>query len=383
VVRIAILDPDAATTRATILGAPVAAWQVRMAATLGCERVFVLGAEIAPELSAMQAQADRLGLKLRTIPDGRAVSAAVTVADSLILLHPDLFVEDAASLVPLTERTMVAVLPAETTGMEGMERLSAAHRWAGLASVPGRQGQALADLPPDVDVTSALLRAGIAAGSRAGAEILRPRKSLPVELCLLTADADALAVEHAIQTRRLGPKPVAPGAIVARAMGQSLVRRRGDPAGTALWLMAAMVLFLAAAAGLATLVHPGAGALALAPAWLFGGAARSAARLGNGRVMPGWLVDDAVPVGLTGCGFLAIGAVLQPIPAAFIAFAGPGWVALAGHHPSRLATMWRDGLLSALIIGAAMLAGYATLAFAVWGLAAMLFVFATLGRSLD
>ena len=94
-------------------------------------------------------------------------------------------------------------------------------------------------------------------------------------------------------------------------------------------------------------------------------------------------MDDAVPVGLAGCGFLAIGAVLQPIPAAFIAIAAPGWVALAGRHPSRLATMWRDGLVSALVIGAAMLAGYATLAFAVWGLAAMLFVFATLGRSLD
>ncbi|MCB2089176.1 MAG: hypothetical protein KDD98_10185 [Sphingomonadaceae bacterium] len=140
--------------------------QLEQALDFGCEKIVALCHGMSPDILALQHAAEAAGARFHAITGARPLSGLVSAADEVLVLADGLLADGDALAGLLGERPGVTVLPAAKAVPAGFERIDGERAWAGAMLLRGSMVERLADLPPDSDPASALLRIGLQAGTR-------------------------------------------------------------------------------------------------------------------------------------------------------------------------------------------------------------------------
>lgn len=140
--------------------------QIDCAAHLGCERIICLSGASGPDMAGARGYAVRAGLRFEVAENLLRLVGAVTADDDVIVLADGLLPDCPALHAALGERAGVAAFAAEPAIGLGFERIDADRAWSGALRMRGAHVASLADLPPDCDLASSLLRIALQAGVR-------------------------------------------------------------------------------------------------------------------------------------------------------------------------------------------------------------------------
>lgn len=161
-----------------------------MARDLGCERIICLAERDSEPLQDLREAVENEGLEFQLVR-GPLPLARLLSADQELLVIADGLVIDRERLSQIfTEQRGVAALPAEQGIAAGFERIDADHAWGGVLLTRARIAEQLAEMPPDSDTISLLLRLALQSGARlveVSAEVLESGE------WLLARDRAALA----------------------------------------------------------------------------------------------------------------------------------------------------------------------------------------------
>ncbi len=178
-------DDDAGRCAFTyVAGKTVAERQLRLALSVGCERIACVTDTIPPEVVALQHIAERKGAKFHIVRRVSDLAGLIVATDDVLAIADGLFAEPDLAESMVAGGRFIAALPVDVALEAGFERIDREWVWAGLMLVPGHLVDRLADLPPDSDPIAALLR--IALQSQV--------KVTPIETALVTENRLALAV---------------------------------------------------------------------------------------------------------------------------------------------------------------------------------------------
>lgn len=147
-------------------GKSVLAHQIDCAAHLGCERVLCLAAMFGPDLGAAKGYAERVGLRFDIVDSPIRLQASVAAQDEVVLIADGILPDQAMLIENLSGGSVVLAFPDEPALEQGFERLDATRAWSGALRTRGDTVARLADLPPDCDIASALLRLALQTGAR-------------------------------------------------------------------------------------------------------------------------------------------------------------------------------------------------------------------------
>lgn len=216
----------------SLAGRSVLSWQVDTAFSLGCERIICLCEAPAEHIVAVQREVERAGHEFHAVRSNIQIAALVRADDEILMLSDGLLVskQAAAEFVIEGDRRQrgIATLPPShvlaESHPEDFERIDRDRHWAGLALVRARQVKELAELPPDGDAISLLLRLALQAQ-----EPCRPvsEASLQGDDWLLAVDAADLAnAERSLVGDSLPvPSPFAPAGALAVFAARSVPAR--------------------------------------------------------------------------------------------------------------------------------------------------------------
>ncbi|MBA4163421.1 MAG: hypothetical protein C0510_02125 [Erythrobacter sp.] len=149
----------------TMGGRPIIEWQLDLARDLGCDRVICLADGPSPQLEHFRERVEAFGLDFQAIGGPRQLAGLVTADQDLVVIAGGVILDREAQRGVLNERRGVAVVPAEAGIAVGFERVDATHAWGGLLVARGRIAEGLAEMPPDSDTVSLLLRLALQAGT--------------------------------------------------------------------------------------------------------------------------------------------------------------------------------------------------------------------------
>ncbi|MBO9517379.1 MAG: hypothetical protein J7493_04870 [Porphyrobacter sp.] len=181
-----------------VAGKSVAERQLEFALAAGCERIIALGS--LPDVIALRHAAEDAGAQFLAVGNSHGLLGTIRAADELMVIAPGLLPDERAALPVLAKSNVVLVLPATSGVAAGFERIDLERAWAGAAVVPGGLVERLAELPADVEVTSALLR--VALQSRVPEARLSDR-AITDGSWVIVESGDAEAVGQAWLDRRL------------------------------------------------------------------------------------------------------------------------------------------------------------------------------------
>ncbi len=173
-------------------GRSVIAWQVDLVRELGCERIVCLSEGPSPELIGLQREVEASGLKFNLIRGSLHLVGLVTADQDIVVIADGLVVERALACGMLKDGRGILALPAEAGIAAGFERIDAEHAWAGVLIARANIVSQLADLPPDSDTVSLLLRLALQAGTR----------RIPIEKERLDGGELLLAIDRSELDRR-------------------------------------------------------------------------------------------------------------------------------------------------------------------------------------
>lgn len=147
-------------------GKSVLAHQIDCAAHLACDRVICLSGGLGPDMGAARAYAERAGVRFELVESTLRLASLVTAEDEVLVVADGVLPDRAALVAALAERSGVIAFPAEPALALGFERLDAGRAWSGALRMHGACVARLADLPPDCDLASSLLRIALQSGVR-------------------------------------------------------------------------------------------------------------------------------------------------------------------------------------------------------------------------
>jgi hypothetical protein len=195
-------------------GATVARHQLALAVAAGCERIICVAHEMAAELSELEQQAEKAGVRFNVITGPRALSGLITAADELLVVGEGLLPTPGDALRLVAGAASILVLPAETSVPLGFERIDLNYASAGLMLLPGRLVERLNELPADADPASSLLRIALQVGIP---QVLVPDDiSMGGRWLLLRDEAEAHAAEQAWMNRHTAEPAQSLGRMLAR-----------------------------------------------------------------------------------------------------------------------------------------------------------------------
>ena len=297
-----------------LAGKTIARRQLDFALADGCDQIFVLGDGASAEAIALRHAAEAAGARFQAISTGHGLLGAVGATDELLVLAPGLLPESASALEELRHGNAVLVMAAGPAVAAGFERIDLERAWAGALVVRGRLVERLAELPPESEPASALLR--IALQARLSERRL-PEQHLADGTWSIVGDGDDSALREREWVKRHFPEvaPFAPAARVADlALRPAAVSLLSQPrAGLA--LVGGSAALLAGAAASAVVGWPAAAFVFVA---LGAVACEFGARFARLRDAPlrrrntrgSRLLPLAVDLALTSCGILAIDGTL-------------------------------------------------------------------------
>lgn len=147
-------------------GRAVIEWQVDLARDFGCERIICLCQGSSPELIDLQNDVEASGLQFNLISGPLHLVGLASADQDIVVFADGLVIDRELALGLLGDRRGMLALPAEAGIAAGFERIDAEHAWAGLFASRANIVEQLADLPPDGDTISLLLRLALQAGTR-------------------------------------------------------------------------------------------------------------------------------------------------------------------------------------------------------------------------
>ncbi len=139
--------------------------QVDLALAADCGTIACLVDGIGREVIEAQKRAEAAGVRFVAMQETRPLSGLVSAADEIFVVGAGLLPADEVVLKH-SVRPSVLVFPAEDAVPLGYERIDAEFAWAGVFLAHGSAVERLAELPPDADVISALLRIALQSGVR-------------------------------------------------------------------------------------------------------------------------------------------------------------------------------------------------------------------------
>ncbi len=152
-------------------GRSVLAWQVALARDLACERIICFCDAPGEEVFALQRQVEAAGGEFHAIRSNLQLVSLMRADDDLVMMLDGLLPDRNAvlALAGSAERMRkgIATIPSShvlsEANSDDFERIDRDRNWAGFAVMRAGQVQKLADLPPDGDAMSMLLRLGLQA----------------------------------------------------------------------------------------------------------------------------------------------------------------------------------------------------------------------------
>lgn len=156
-------DPGALRGYLPIGGRSVLRHQIGFALSLGCKRIVVMAEGISSELVALQHVVEAGGAQFHVVATARALVPLLQPEDDVFVLGDGLLAMPDALRDLLEAGPVLLTLPVETALPRGFERIDINNAFAAAMRFPGRVAAALADLPPEWNAQSALLRLAIQA----------------------------------------------------------------------------------------------------------------------------------------------------------------------------------------------------------------------------
>ena len=156
-------------------GRSVLAWQVDLVRALGCKRIICLCETPGGEVLAQQRRVEAAGGEFHAIRSNLQLVSLLRADDELVLLLDGLIadvetvkscaISQTAPEGPLRKSiaTIGADHPFAKAYPEDFERIDKDRHWGGFAVMRASQAQKLADMPPDSDAISLLLRIALQA----------------------------------------------------------------------------------------------------------------------------------------------------------------------------------------------------------------------------
>ena len=245
-------------------GRTILVWQADLAISLGCERIVCLAQGPTPELLELQQELEEKGLSFQLIRGSLQLVSLLSADQDILVMADGLVFDRELAHAAIGDKRGIAALPAEEGIAAGFERIDANRAWAGLLVARANIVERLADMPPDVDTISLILRLALQAGVPVvlcdkqhldsgnvlignGQDALKVREKSLLDVSSETApwSAPGIAVSHRL-ARRLAPDGLARGPLVAA--GISLASGAASIAlAAADYVPAAVAIFAAAA----------------------------------------------------------------------------------------------------------------------------------------
>lgn len=135
--------------------------QIGLALSLGARRIVVMAEGISGELVALQHVAEAGGAQFHVVATARALVPLLPPEDDVIVLGDGLLAMPEALRELIEAGPVVLTLPVETGLPLGFERIDINSAFAAAMRFPGRIAAGLADLPPEWNAQSALLRLAV------------------------------------------------------------------------------------------------------------------------------------------------------------------------------------------------------------------------------
>lgn len=366
-----------------LAGRSVLAWQVDLARQLGCERIICLCEAPQTEILELQRETEATGGEFHAVRGNLQLVTLLRADDELVMIADGLIIDNAIALEAVQPavwlKKMVLSIPSDSAysreNPDDFERIDADRNWAGIAVMDAVQAQKLAELPPDGDALSLLLRLALQSGVQCEPLVLDRETAQGL---VLATSVEALAKRETALIEQSGEPAIwtGPGIALASELAKRL-SPRGLQHGFALSLAATGSFLLSGAVFSAfgfgafglVLVAMGAFGSRLAAAWaslrtgLFGAPDRS----GLSRIFSALV--DCVAVG-------SLVLALAPSPGQFAVIALPlftiGLFRLASIDTvDRVRVFWSDRALHMLVFAFAAAVGMLIPALIVSGLGAL------------
>lgn len=217
-------DPGRLRGYLPIGGRSVLRHQIGFALSLGCKRIVVMAEGVSGELVGLQHVVEAGQAQFHVVATARALAPLIHPEDDVVVLGDGLLAMPEALREHLDAGPVLLTLPVELALPLGFERIDINHAFAAAMRFPGRMAAALADLPPEWNVQSALLR--LATQARIS------QRSVPASLLedgrwrIVQTEADAHEAEKRWLRLHTASAGSGPGSL-GKASAIAIVRRFG------------------------------------------------------------------------------------------------------------------------------------------------------------
>lgn len=141
-------------------------WQVDLARDLGCSRIVCLADGESEQLDEVREQVEGFGLDFQMVRGPLPLVGLLTADQELVVIADGLVADRELVRELMGQGRGVVALPDDVGIEAGFERIDASHAWGGIIVTRANIAQQLADMPPDSDTISLLLRLALQAGTR-------------------------------------------------------------------------------------------------------------------------------------------------------------------------------------------------------------------------
>ena len=147
-------------------GRTLLSWQVDLAHDLGCERFVCLTEAKHEAFDELRAQIEGFGGEFHTISGPMPLVSLLSADQELVVIADGLIADRELVSNLLEQQRGVLCLPDEVGIAAGFERIDAQHAWAGIFVARAQIAERLAEMPPDSDTVSLLLRLALQSGGK-------------------------------------------------------------------------------------------------------------------------------------------------------------------------------------------------------------------------
>ncbi|GMN01391.1 hypothetical protein [Erythrobacter sp. MTPC3] len=152
-------------------GRSVLAWQTQVMRSLGCERFICLCDSLPKEVADVQLSIEASGHEFHAVRSSLQFVSLLRADDVAVVMLDGLMPQEAVCHDMLVGKTglrrAILTIPADhplaEAHPEDFERIDAQRNWGGIAVMRAVHAQKLAEMPPDVEIMSLLLRLGLQA----------------------------------------------------------------------------------------------------------------------------------------------------------------------------------------------------------------------------
>lgn len=157
--------PDTLAATLPFGGSTLIEYQARLLATVGAAHLLVAVSRVTPALLGAVSRIAARGITVDVVRSAEEAAAKIHPLAQVIVVADGLVTTDAVIEWMASESHEALLVACDGDGSAGIERVDAAHSWAGLARVPASRLADVAAMPDDYDFQSTLLRHSAQAGA--------------------------------------------------------------------------------------------------------------------------------------------------------------------------------------------------------------------------